>query len=140
MSLFSLPITWFHDHPVLLAILGVFSLVMFFGTLLFLPLLIIRLPQDYFLENSHCSEKGRGPSVLRRVFVVSKNLLAALILLMGVLMLFLPGQGLLTMLIGLTLADFPSKRRLLLRLVRIPSVLRAINLIRAKRGKPPITL
>ena len=51
-----------------------------------------------------------------------------------------PGQGLLTALIGLTLLSFPGKRRLERRFVRIPALLRAINRLRARFARPPLEL
>ena len=67
------------------------------------------------------------------------QLLSAVLLLVaaGLAMLFLPGQGLLTVLIGVCVMDFPGKRGLLQRLVRGPKVQGALNWIRRKRGKEP---
>jgi hypothetical protein len=42
------------------------------------------------------------------------------------------------MIIGLTLVDFPGKRRLERRLLRHPRVLRAINRLRARFDRPPL--
>ncbi|HOS97284.1 MAG TPA: PGPGW domain-containing protein, partial [Deltaproteobacteria bacterium] len=69
-----------------------------------------------------------------------KNILGAVFILAGIIMLFLPGQGVLTILIGITLVSFPRKRVLELRLVRKPSVLRALNWMRARAHKPPLLL
>jgi hypothetical protein len=63
-----------------------------------------------------------------------------LIVFVGVAMLLLPGQGILTILIGLMLIDFPGKRRLERRLVQQPSVWRAINWMRAKAHQPPLEM
>ena len=49
-------------------------------------------------------------------------------------MLILPGQGLLTIVIGIFVADFPGKQTLERRLVANNKVFRAINWIRAKKG------
>ena len=56
----------------------------------------------------------------------------------GVLMLVLPGQGVLTILIGLTLLDFPGKRRFVRRLLMRPRVFRVINRLRRRFGRPPL--
>jgi hypothetical protein len=69
-----------------------------------------------------------------------KNTFGAVFLLAGFLMLFLPGQGILTMLIGLSLIDFPGKRVLEARLIGRPSLLHAINRVRARFGKPPLVI
>ena len=49
-----------------------------------------------------------------------------------------PGQGLLTMLVGLVLLDIPGKRRLELKLVSRPRVVRAINRLRKRFSRPPL--
>jgi hypothetical protein len=51
-----------------------------------------------------------------------------------------PGQGILTILIGVMLLDFPGKRRLERWLVRRPAVFKGINRIRARFDKPPLVL
>jgi len=72
--------------------------------------------------------------------VVLKNVLGFVFIAAGIVMLFLPGQGILTILIGLTLVSFPRKRALEISLIRRPSVLRAVNWIRRRSGKEPIIL
>jgi len=51
-----------------------------------------------------------------------------------------PGQGILTILIGLSLLDFPGKRNLELKLIRLRTVRKAINWIRARAQQPPLEL
>ncbi len=52
-------------------------------------------------------------------------------------MLVLPGQGLLTILFGLILMDFPRKRQLERRLIKVQPVRAAANWIRQRYGRPP---
>ncbi|RME33433.1 MAG: hypothetical protein D6786_07715, partial [Gammaproteobacteria bacterium] len=61
-----------------------------------------------------------------------------LFLLAGLIMLFTPGQGLLTMLVGLLLMNYPGKYRLERWLVTRPRVLETLNWIRARTGHPPL--
>ena len=65
-----------------------------------------------------------------------------MLVLLGLIMAIpgVPGQGLLTALIGLTLLSFPGKRRLERRFVRMPALLRAINRLRARFARPPLEL
>jgi hypothetical protein len=51
-----------------------------------------------------------------------------------------PGPGLLTVLLGIMLLDFPGKRALELRLVRRQQVHRTIDRVRKRYGKPPLLL
>ena len=62
----------------------------------------------------------------------------ASVFLAGVAMLFIPGQGLLTMLLGLALIDFPGKRAMEIKLLRRPKINRAINWVRRKYGREPL--
>jgi hypothetical protein len=80
--------------------------------------------------------------VLRWGGLVVKNLLGAFLVLLGVLMSLpgVPGQGVLTILLGVMLLDFPGKRKLELKLVSRPKVLRTINRIRHRFDKSPLLL
>ena len=66
-----------------------------------------------------------------------KNLLGALLVVLGLVMLVTPGQGLLTLLAGLLLMNFPGKYRLECWVVLRPGVLRALNWLRGRGGQPP---
>jgi hypothetical protein len=120
--------------------LAVSSVFMFVGTLVAIPIILMRLPADYFdvrkprpwMENHH--------PVLRLLGHLVKNLIGAIFLFAGFLMLFLPGQGVLTMLIGLSLIEFPGKRRLEAKIVGQSTVLSTINAMRAKFNKPPLVI
>ena len=103
---------------------------------------VILMREDYFLHaevNGFGTLKKRHPLV-RLLLLLLKNLIGALFLLMGLIMLFVPGQGLLTLLIGTMLIDFPGKRGLELRFIRNRRIAGAANWIRAKAGRNPIQL
>jgi len=119
---------------------AVSSVFMFVGTLIAIPIILMRLPADYFdvrtprpwMENHH--------PILRMIGHVVKNVVGAIFLFAGFLMLFLPGQGVLTMLIGLSLIEFPGKRRVEAKIVGQSTVLSTINAMRAKFDKPPLII
>jgi hypothetical protein len=69
-----------------------------------------------------------------------KNAVGSVLVIAGILMLVLPGQGILTLFVGLTLVDFPGKRRLELWLIRKRPVLHAVGWIRSKSGRPALRL
>ncbi len=106
----------------------------------FVTALVIFMPANYFLERS---ERGlwvdRHP-VVRWSLLALKNLVGVILVIAGAVMLFGPGQGVLTILIGVILLDFPGKRKLELYLVSRPRVLEAINRLRARFGRPPMLL
>ena len=130
---------WLEEHGVVLWSLTVLSVVMFLGTLLAMPWLIARLPSDYFTRRPVRDWRTRRP-VLHLVLVILKNLLGLVMLLAGVAMLALPGQGLLTIVVAIMLLDFPRKRRLERWLIRHRPLFQAANWMRAKRGRPPFEL
>lgn len=117
--------------------LAAFSILTFIGSLLVIPVLLVRIPVDYFVV-----EAGRLPQISLMALLgrVLKNILGLILLGAGILMLFLPGQGLLTIVIALSLLDFPGKRGLELRLIRQPRVYKAINWLRHKYKRPPLII
>lgn len=130
------PWGWLQQNSTLLAWLFVLSLGSLVVIALLLPVVVVRLPADYFLASRKELAVRRGPT--QWVGHVAKNVLGAAFVLAGIAMLVLPGQGLLTILIGLLLVDFPGKRALERRFVRRPGVLDFLNRMRARRGKPPL--
>ena len=131
--------TWLYTHAEALWWLGLLSALMFVGTLLVLPALVVYLPVDYFTRPPRSPRRDPGPHRALHVMArVGKNILGILLLVTGIAMLILPGQGLLTMLLGLTLLNFPGKRALEWRLVRHPMVWNSLNWIRARRHQPAL--
>ena len=130
---------WINENGALLGWLGLASLITFIASLIIIPILIARIPSDYFSDRQrHVSRSQRLHPFLFAALIAIKNLLGVVLILGGILMLVLPGQGLLTILIGVTLTDFPGKYAMERRLVSQPSIFNAINWIRAKAGKEPL--
>jgi hypothetical protein len=122
--------------PLLFWIAGV-SIIAFIATLIAVPWLIIRIPADYFAHRRRRRPSRPHTTVLWAAWA-GKNLLGALLVLAGVIMLVLPGQGLLTILLGLFLLDIPGKYRLARHIVTRPQVLQVINRIRERAGTGPL--
>ncbi len=114
--------------------LGVASLLMFFGTLIAVPMVIVRLPKD-FLRQEHRVVRN-WPRHLSLPFYILKNGLGVVFILSGLAMLILPGQGLLTLFIGMILINFPRKRVFIRKIFGQRRVFRAINRLRERFGKP----
>lgn len=125
--------------PEALIAITIISVVMFFGTILLIPVIIIRLPEDYFLHDEERVWMAEYHPVLRYAGLAVKNTVGLVFLLAGIAMLVLPGQGLLTMVIGVSLLDFPGKRAIEHRLLTKPMVFNAMNAIRQKFDKPPFS-
>jgi uncharacterized membrane protein HdeD (DUF308 family) len=111
------------------------SAVMFAATLIVVPWLVARAPVDYFVRKERPQRSGLG-----WVGFVLKNLVGLLALVAGVLMLLLPGQGILTLLLGISLLDFPGKHELQQKLVKKQSVQKALSWMRRRAHKPEFEL
>ena len=111
------------------------SALTFVGSLVIVPILAARIPADYFSAGRRGKTPwGRKYPALRLVLLILKNALGVVLVMGGILMLFLPGQGLLTIFLGIMLMDFPGKYRLERYLISRGPVLRGINWIRRKAG------
>ena len=119
-----------------------FSVVTFVLSLAAATVVLVKLPANYF-HSSHAREflVERHP-VLRAVGIFAKNLLGLVLVVSGVVMSLpgVPGQGVLTILLGIMLLDFPGKRALEARIVSSPRVYGAVNALRARFGRPPLML
>ncbi|MCF6335232.1 MAG: PGPGW domain-containing protein [Spirochaetales bacterium] len=99
------------------------------------PLIVVNLPVDYFVRNEKREKYKKSGFPLSYILYGLKTLSGFLIVCMGIVLLFIPGQGLLTIFTGLVIMDFPGKRKLELILFQRKSVRKAINWIRGRWGK-----
>jgi len=130
---------WISDNGTLLSVLGIVGGVSLLATIALLPFLVVRIPEDYFRHQHRRHEYARDRHPLvHHAIVVVKNTLGLVLILAGIAMLVLPGQGLLTLLIGLMLTDFPGKYAVEKWVVEQPGVLRAVNWLRQRAGHPPV--
>jgi hypothetical protein len=128
---------WFMEHWVFLAI---FSVLSFIASIAGSTMLLMSLPADYFRTRKRI-RRIKNP-VFRICLSSLKNLFGGLLVIVGIFLSLpgIPGQGILTILTGLIISDFPGKRRLERRLVRVPIVLSAANQIRSRFKRPPLVL
>ena len=125
-------------YSILLEILGLLSVLTFIGSLIAIPWIIGKLPQHYFVYHRKKVEKRHEQHPLvARLTLLFRNFVGFVFLLAGIAMLVLPGQGIITMLIGISFMDFPKKQQIVDHLVRHPRVVKVLNWIRLKEKKPP---
>jgi hypothetical protein len=101
--------------------------------------ILARLPEDYFVMGRMTRRGVRHPGV-HVSLVLLKNCLGVLLVIAGIAMLVLPGQGVLTLLIGVLLIDFPGKFQLERWLISRNGVLQSVNWLRARSNRPPLRL
>lgn len=132
---------WLRAHESALWGIGTLSIVALVTTLTVIPILAIHIPADYFMRRKRKRARSPGQySVIHLLGLALKNLLGIIFVLAGFAMLLLPGQGFITILIGIMLLNFPGKFALERRIVQQPTVLRAINWIRAKANKSALQI
>ncbi len=135
-------LTWVQSHSTLLLTgLGVLGVVTFAVSLITLPIIVARLPVDYFVSPRKRSLPWRGEHPLRStLLVVLRNLLGMFLVFGGLMMLVLPGQGVLTIVIGLLMIDAPKKRAFQAWLLAWKPVNRGVNWLRRKAHQPEFML
>lgn len=124
----------YEDLLWMFALVSVVTLVI---SAILVPYLIVILPADFYAE-SNSRHVLQDKPLLRALFLLVKNALGVVLFVAGLVMFFLPGQGILTMLAGLALLNFPGKRKLEMRFLHLPKVLGSINWLRTKAGREPL--
>ncbi|MBT8130454.1 MAG: PGPGW domain-containing protein [Gammaproteobacteria bacterium] len=133
---------WITIDEITVWYLAAFSIVSFIATLVLVPFLVVRIPEDYFAEikRQRWEPWAHEHPFIRWSLLIAKNILGYIFIVLGIAMLVLPGQGILTILIGIMFINFPGKYRLERWAVTRPPVLRAINNLRRNAGRQPLTV
>jgi hypothetical protein len=115
------------------------SIVMGVGTLAIATAVVVAWPANRF---THDPLPSQNHVVVRALAAVARNVLGIVLLMVGLVMALpgVPGQGVLTMIIGLTLVDFPGKTRIERRILKHPRILGTINKLRGRFDRAPIAL
>ncbi|MCK5810795.1 MAG: hypothetical protein KAH00_06875 [Cocleimonas sp.] len=123
----------------LLTTLALVSIITFIVSLFAIPWIIKKMPEDYFSnEQRRSAYKDKYHPLISLLFRIVRNMMAVIFILAGIVMLFTPGQGLLTILVGLGLSDFPGKFALERKIVRNEKIFNALNWIRKRTGVVPL--
>ena len=105
-------------------------------------IVMVRVPPHYFSLHHERDFLPDSPWIVKWGATIAKNIAGVFLIFLGILLSLpgVPGQGILTILLGLILLDIPGKRPLEARIIKRPAVLAAINKLRAKYNKPPLEL
>lgn len=134
---FFLALTW---KKVLVGVL--IFLVSFFVNLGIVSVILVKLPADHFSKHRKTKFWAGPRPALHAAKVIGKNIAGVLLVALGIVLSLpgVPGQGLLTVLLGIMLLDFPGRHRLEQKLLSRPSIVNTINRLRGRFDKPPLEL
>src|SRR5215218_1502218 len=116
---------------------------LFLGSLTFsflsIGIVMVKIPENYFSSHYQQDFMPGSPWIVRWGAVVAKNIFGFLLVILGIILSLpgVPGQGILTILLGLIMLDIPGKRPLEARIIKRPVILATINNLRARYQKPP---
>ncbi|CAN5688671.1 hypothetical protein BH24ACI3_BH24ACI3_08970 [soil metagenome] len=121
--------------------LGIFLVSIAFSFAM-IAIVMIKIPANYFSPHYVESFLPDSPWLVRWGAVIAKNILGVFLICLGIVLSLpgVPGQGILTILLGIIMLDIPGKRPLEARIIQRPSVLAAINRLRVKFNRPPLIM
>jgi hypothetical protein len=127
---------WLMSYSSILISIGGLSILILILSIIGLGWFISQIPEDYFIHETRQADNWKKySSEARIVIIIAKNILGVAMLISGLLLLILPGQGVLTIIIGLLLLDYPGKFQLEQKIISIPSIFKGLNWFRAKSNK-----
>jgi len=121
--------------------LGIFvvSLAFSFASIV---IVLVKIPANYFSTHYKQDFLPDSSWIVRWGAVIAKNLFGVFLILLGIVISLpgVPGQGILTILLGIIMLDIPGKRPLEAKIIQRPAVLSAANKLRLRWDKPPLIL
>jgi len=114
----------------------------FLINLAIVSVILVKLPKDHFSKRRKTKFWSGPHPALHAAKVIGKNIAGVLLVALGVVLSIpgVPGQGLLTILLGVMLLDFPGRHRLEQKLLSKPSIVNSINRLRQRFDKEPLEL
>jgi len=105
-------------------------------------IVMVKIPENYFSSHYERDFLPDSPWLVRWGAVIVKNIFGVFLILLGIVLSLpgVPGQGILTILLGLIMIDLPGKRPFEAKIIERPAVRNAINKLREKYNKPPLVL
>jgi archaellum biogenesis protein FlaJ (TadC family) len=129
-------IDFLHEYAVWIFVISLLSFIIGIASM---PWLVARIPVNYFSHhNRHRTPQKAHHPIVGLVLTGLKNLLGIVLVVIGIIMLFTPGQGLLSILFGLMIMNYPGKYRLECWIIKRPMIFNTINTMREKKGQPPL--
>ena len=123
------------QHSHLLGIVATVSMILLLLSIIATPRIVSLLPVDYLVRHDKPSLKHPA---IRLLVDVTRTCLGATLIVSGLIMMIIPGPGLVTLVLGISVARFPGKRKLMQKLGSHRTVYRSLNWMRRRHGKPPL--
>jgi len=127
-------LTWLSEYRLFVSVLAGASILLLASTVLATPWLVAKLPADYLLAKQTGKISG---SLTRWLVNVLRCVVGTALILLGIIMMITPGPGIIVLLLGISVTQFPGKQRLLVHVATRPSVFRSLNWMRQRHHKPP---
>ncbi len=111
-------------------------------SLLAIGIVMVRIPENYFSSHYERDFLPDSPWLVRWGAVIAKNVFGVFLIVLGIILSLpgVPGQGILTILLGLIMLDIPGKRPLETTIIKRKAVLASINKLRARYRRPPLVV
>jgi hypothetical protein len=134
-------VEWINENKTLLWLLSAASIVVLIASIFLIPMVVSRIRPDYFAHDKRPDRSWINLHPTVRIAIhIGKNILGAILMVAGLAMLALPGPGMITLLVGFFLLDFPGKYRFERWLVARPVIHRPINWLRRRAGRLPLVI
>ncbi len=131
---------WLDKNTYILFYLGMSSILIFFLSIFGIKYFASAIPADYFINKKRFSRLREHSVVLWLIYKIIKNLLGYIFILIGIVALILPGQGVLMILIGLIMSDYPGKFNLEKKIISTSTIRKGVNWLRRKSGVEDLRL
>ena len=132
---------WMSENKALLWSLSAASFAVLIASFFLIPFVVARIRPDYFAHEKRPDHSWINlPPTVRVTIHIGKNILGAILMVAGLGMLALPGPGMVTLMVGFFLLDFPGKYRFERWLVARPVIHRPINWLRRRSGRSPLVI
>lgn len=121
--------------------IGIFALS-FALSFLSIAVVMVKIPEDYFSPQYERNFMPGKPWLVRWSAAIIKNAFGIFLVILGIVLSLpgVPGQGIMTILLGLIMVDLPGKRPLEARIIKRPAILSTINKLRVRYKKPPLQI
>jgi archaellum biogenesis protein FlaJ (TadC family) len=125
---------WISEYEFIPGLVVAFSILLLIMSIFATPWLVSRLPEDYLW---HKQPDTKGHPLTDLAVLAARTLVGFCLIAAGLIMLIIPGPGLVTLIAGISLARFPGKRTLLRKIASHTLVFTSLNRMRLRHGRPP---